>query len=170
MRTIVPVLACFSLAGCLEFREPLGPVGESFIDSRLIGAWSCVSKDDPTPGVLTILDFDGKQYFMQLTHPEDSEPGRLRAHATRVGEANFLNAIAVGGEQRKPDWNLLEYRFVEAGLRLRLVSPASFDDDVRESGARVRERLEQHLDDPEVLIDLLTCTRAPSTDAVDAPD
>jgi hypothetical protein len=153
--------------GCYEFRQPLGPVDEAFIDSRLVGAWSCVSPEEARPLVLTIMDFDGKQYYMHFADDQEKQE-HWRAHATRVGDRVFLSVITIEGERSEPDWTFLEYTLAESGLRLRIVYPRPFED-VREDPQQVRDLLEQHLDDPEVFVDGFACTKAGAADPGDGP-
>ena len=168
MRVAVPVLACFLLAGCLDFSQPLGPVGESFIESGLVGAWGCVSADEPEPASLTIRDFDGKQYLFELVDG-DGKTERMRAHATRIGERAFLNVIAMGEDGEDPEWWYLEYTLAETGPSFRHVDPRPFAKDMRDDPALVRELLAGHLDDPEFFIDAFACTKAPSAKPADGP-
>jgi hypothetical protein len=153
------VASCVTLTACLSgFRHPLGPADEGFIEPELLGRWECVSADDPAPGPITILDFDGKQYLIQ-SELEKGEVGHFRAYATRVEGTPFLNLRAVGPKP-EDEWTLLEYVLTDADhLSFRLVDPQPFED-VIDDGPGVTARLGSHLQDPEVLQDLLSCTRA----------
>jgi len=153
------VASCVILSGCLSgFRHPLGPADEGFIEPDLLGRWECASTEDPSPGHITILDFDGKQYYLQFAELEKDEPSHFRAYATRVEGVPFLNVRAIGP---KPDdeWAFLEYALVDADhLSFRYVDPQPFED-VIDDGPSVKVRLGDHLQDPEVLHDYLSCTR-----------
>jgi hypothetical protein len=153
------IVTCVALSGCLSgFKHPLGPAGEGFIEPQLLGRWECVSTDDPSPGPMTILDFDGKQYYIQV-ESEKEEPGRFRAYATRVEELPFLNVRAIG-PKADDEWTFLQYALVDADhLSFRYVDPQPFED-VIDDALGVSGRLAGHLEDPEVVQDFLSCTRA----------
>jgi hypothetical protein len=161
--SLVIVASCVISSGCLSgFSHPLGPADEGFIEPQLLGRWECISADDSSPGPMTILDFDGKQYYIQLESEKD-EPGRFRAYATRVEEVPFLNVRAIGP---KPDdeWIFLEYALVDDDhLTFRYVDPQPFED-VIDDGPSVSARLGNHLQDPEVVRDFLSCTRTAADD------
>jgi hypothetical protein len=152
------VASCLALSGCLSgFRHPLGPADEGFIEPELLGRWECASTEDSSPGIITILDFDGKQYLIQ-SELEKDEIGHFRAYTTRVEGVPFLNVRAIGP---KPDdeWIFLEYALVDVDhLIFRLVDPQPFED-VIDDGPSVSARLENHLQDPDVVRDFLSCTR-----------
>ncbi len=152
------VASCLTLTACLSgFKHPLGTADAGFIEPELLGRWECISADDPSPGPMTILDFDGKQYYIRL-ESEKEEPGHFRAYATRVEETPFLNVRAIGPKP-EDEWTFLEYALVDADhLRFRYVDPQPFED-VIDDGPGVRARLESHLQDPEILQDFLSCTR-----------
>jgi hypothetical protein len=153
------VVSCLASTGCLSgFKHPLGPAAEGFIEPQLLGRWECVSPDDPSSAPITIIDFDGKQYYIQSEF-EKGEISHSRAYATRVDEVPFLNVRAIGP---KPDdeWTILEYALMDADhLRFRYVDPDPFED-VIDDALGVSGRLAGHLEDPEVLKDFLSCTRA----------
>lgn len=146
--------------GCItSFRHPLGPPEEGFIDDQLRGAWSCAT-DEGTPLALTIVDFDGKRYYLESREQGKGEPDRFRAHATRVQAAAFLNVQEIG-KDGSDEWTLVSYAIAPDGrLQLRHVDPDPFQD-VLDDPEAVRERLDGRLEDPEVITDLLSCARAP---------
>ena len=152
------VASCLTLTACLSgFKHSLGTADEGFIEPELLGRWECISADDPSPGPMTILDFDGKQYYIRL-ESEKEEPGHFRAYATRAEETPFLNVRAIGPKP-EDEWTFLEYALVDADhLRFRYVDPQPFED-VIDDGPGVRARLESSLQDPEILQDFLSCTR-----------
>jgi len=156
--SLVVVASCVILSGCLSgFRHPLGPADEGFIEPGLLGRWECASTDDPSPGPITILDFDGQQYYIQ-SELEKDESGHFRAYATRIEGVPFLNVRAIGP---KPDdeWTFLAYDLVDADhLSFRFVDPQPFED-VIDDGPSVSARVGSLLQDPEVLHDYLSCTR-----------
>jgi hypothetical protein len=107
---------------------------------------------------MTILDFDGKQYYIQLESEKD-EPGRFRAYATRVEEVPFLNVRAIGPKP-EDEWTFLQYAQVDADhVSFRYVDPQPFEDAI-DDAVGVSGRLAGHLEDPEVVQDFLSCTRA----------
>ena len=164
MRGRLPVLAlaaCLFCTGCLSgFRHPLGSTRESYIDKLLLGTWVCRSSDDPQPIDLTFVDFDGRQYLLQLDDHK-SEHYSNRVLATRVEGSTFLSLRAVA-PKAEDEWSILEYSFADAShLALKLVDPQQFEDVIDDAKA-VRDRLAERLDDPEVIEGLLSCTRQDS--------
>jgi hypothetical protein len=148
-----------STTGCLSgFKYPLGPVSEGFIDKALLGAWVCHSADDTVSTDLTFVDFDGWQYLVQ-SDDHKSSPCSHRAIGTRLDDgATFvsLRALAPNAEE---DWSVLTYSFSDANhFSLGLVDPDPFEDIIDDRQA-VRERLAAHLQDSEVLHELLSCTQ-----------
>jgi len=162
--SLVIVASCIALSGCLSgFRHPLGPAAEGFIEPQLLGRWECVPADDASPGPITILDFDGKQYYLQFGEPETDDFSQLRAYATRVEEVPFLNVRAFGPKP-EDEWSFLEYTLVDADhLSFRYVAPQPFEDII-DDGPSVTARLGSHLQDPEVVQDFLSCTRTETGD------
>ena len=157
-RSLAVLAAVVGSVGCLSgFRHPLGPPEEGFIEPPLLGQWSCTASDDPSVSGLAILDFDGKQYYLESSAEGESERGRFRAHATRVGGTPFLSVREIGRDE--DEWQFLEYDARQTDrLTFRDVDPNHFEDVVDDAPA-VRERLAEQLHAPEVLGDWLSCTR-----------
>jgi hypothetical protein len=153
------VVALSITSACITgFAHPLGAPEDGFIEPRLLGNWACTSIDDPTPSLVTILDFDGKQYYIQSSGGGTSESSHSRAIATRIEEGTFLSARELGSD-RDGEWTFLEYALSDADhLRFRLVDPAQFEDVVDDPPS-VRQRLAEQLQDPEVFVGLISCTR-----------
>jgi hypothetical protein len=153
------VVASIVLTGCLtSFKHPLGPVDEGFIEERLCGTWSCSSADDPTPATVAIFEFDSTQYYIETVEHGKNDRTRSRAHATRIGDVAFLNVHELGQDQG--GWTLVEYRLAEPDrLTLQHVDPEAFED-VIDDAAAVKDRLASLLLDPQVVEDLLLCTRS----------
>lgn len=149
-------------SGCLtSFRHPLGPPEDGFLESGLIGRWECASADDPGTLDLTIVDFDGRRYYVEVREAGRAEPGRYRGHATRIEGATFLNLGLLGADGNH-EWSVMRYDLPGPDrLSLRMVDPDPFED-VIEDADRVRERLATRLDDPEVLDGEVSCGRRPA--------
>ena len=116
------VAACGASTGCITgFRHSLGPAEDGFIEPQLIGAWACTSTDEPKPSLITILDFDGKQYYIYGAGNGQGEPIHSRAFATRVEGVPFLSVRDIG-EEHDDDWMFMAYVLPDADhLKLRLV-------------------------------------------------
>ncbi len=69
---------------------PLGtPSAESF-DGRLLGAWNCVTGNDPTDGgPASVYAFNDREYYVLLGTKDDQE--HFRAFSTKVDTSHFLN-------------------------------------------------------------------------------
>jgi hypothetical protein len=157
-RVLLMVASLIPSACLTGFEHPLGAAEDGFIEPKLLGTWVCTSIDDPAPSLVTIMDFDGKQYYIQASDGGNGQPSRSRAFATRIEDAVFLSARELGSD-RDGEWTLLEYVLSDADhLRFRLVDPARFEDVVDDPPS-VRQRLAEQLQDPEVFPGLLSCTR-----------
>ena len=154
------VAGCLASSGCIKgFEHPLGPPEEGFIEPGLVGKWTCTGKfEDPVPSVIEIMDFDGKQYYIHSPGTAGSDPGHTRALATRLEGVTFLSTRDLGAEG-KGDWTLMAYALSGSGhLAFRVVDPRPFEDVVGDAQG-VRDRLAGLLEDPEVLVDALSCIR-----------
>ncbi len=145
-------------AGCLTgFNAPLGPASESFIEKPLLGDWTCRGTDDPDPVDLTFTNFDDRQYLLQ-SNDHKSDPYSHRVIATRVQDATFLSVRAVAPKE-EDEWTVLQYSFGDPSiLSLSAVAASSFED-VQDDPQAVRDRLAEHLHDPDVIHELMTCSR-----------
>jgi hypothetical protein len=158
---VLALVAGLVCTGCLSgFTHPLGSARQSFIDKPLLGTWACRSNDAPKPIDLTFVDFDGRQYLLQ----SDDRKGERISHrviSTRLEQAKFLSLRPVA-PKAEDEWTLLQYTLSDANhLSLGLVDPEPFRD-VLDDAVAVRERLAERLDDPEVIEELLSCTRQDS--------
>ena len=158
-RVLLMVAACLFPSACITgFKHPLGTVEDGFIEPRLLGTWACTDVDDPTRSQITIMDYDGKQYYIESSGGGTSDVSRFRAFATRVEELAFLSLRELGSNGDE-EWAFLEYTLSDADhLRFRLVDPARFEDVVDDPPS-VRQRLAEQSQDPEVVVGLLSCTR-----------
>ena len=156
---VLLMAACVITSGCITgFKHPLGPPEEGFIEPRLLGTWACTSTDDPKPSLITFIDFDGKQYYIQSAGDGEGDPSHSRAFATRIEDVPFLNVRDLGPKAEN-DWTFIAYAVPDADhLRLRLVDPQPFEDVVDDPPS-VKQRLANQLQDPELLLDWVSCTR-----------
>ncbi len=107
---------------------------------------------------MTILDFDGTQYYIQSSNGDKNEPSHSRALATRIEDVAFLSVRDLGSN-RDDEWMFLEYTLPDSDhLEFRLVDPQRFEDVVDDAPS-VRQRVAEQLRDPELFIGLLSCTR-----------
>ena len=156
-RLALVVMSLISCACITDFERPLGPSRESFIDPALLGAWTCTEAHDPSPGVVSIEDFDGRQYSLQITEEGTDEPVRGRAVATQIADTMFLSVHEVG-PRASGGWTYLEYSMTDAThLRLRTVDPNQFEDVLHDADA-LRQRLAERLQDPEAFVGSVSCT------------
>jgi hypothetical protein len=158
-RVLLLAATCVVPTACITgFKHPLGSVEEAFVEPNLVGNWACSSEDDPTPAALKIMDFDGKQYYIELDEGK-SDPARLRGLAHRVEDAAFLSVR--GLETKEEEWNLLAYALSDSDhLEFGLVDAPSFED-VMDDPLSVKQRLAEQMRDPEIVASWLKCTRAP---------
>ena len=162
----VAVALCLCAAGCFwGFKHPLGPVKSAFIEPRLLGTWQCSSTEDPKPGRITIIDFDGKQYYFGSLDDE-GKTSHSRVHATRVGGVPYLSSVEVGKEE--DGWFVVRYEFPDQErLHLRFVDPKPFEQ-VLDNPGKVRKLLERRRNDPTLFLDVfLSCVREPVPDTVE---
>jgi hypothetical protein len=158
-------LACLGLAACAAvttaclsgFERPLAPVGDSFIDGVLLGAWVCTSSDDDRPIDLNFVKFDNRQYLL-LSDDHEAEVNHHRVLGSRLESATFLSLRSIA-PTAEDQWTVLQYSLDEAErLFLKVVDAQAFADVVDDPQG-IRDRLAGHLDDPEVIRELLSCER-----------
>ena len=156
--TLLLVVTCLATTGCITgFRHPLGPVGDGYIDDRLLGVWTCVSTTDASPGEITFLKFDSRQYYVRMTDGQ-SEAQDLRAVSTRLEQSSFLSLRMIGPKPEE-EWTVLQYTIPDgAHLTLKYVNPDRFEDVIDDWQA-VRDLLASSLEDSEVVSELLQCAR-----------
>lgn len=156
-RVLLLVGTCVISTACITgFEHPLGSVEEAFIEPNLLGSWTCASADEPTPSVLKIMDFDGKQYYIES--PE-GDPSHFRALGHRIEDVPFLSVRELG-KDKDDEWVFLQYALSGTDhLSLRGVDATSFED-VLDDPPSVKQRLAEQMQDPEIVVSLLSCTRA----------
>jgi hypothetical protein len=156
-RVLLMVATCVIPTACITgFKHPLGSLEEAFIEPNLLGDWTCSAADDPTPSVLKIRDFDGKQYYIESPGSE-GDPAHLRALGSRIEDAAFLSVRELG--PKDDDWSILQYSLSDTDhLSLRAVDTTRFEDVVDDAPS-VKQRLAEQMQDPEVVLSLLSCTR-----------
>ena len=153
------VATCVIPTACIiGFQHPLGSIEEAFIEPNLLGSWACSSEDEPTPSALKIMDFDGKQYYLESSDGKD-DPSHLRALGHRIEDVAFLSVIDLGKKDKDDEWVFLTYAQSDTDhLSLRAVDATRFED-VLDDAPSVKQRLAEQMQDPEVVVDLLSCTR-----------
>lgn len=157
-RFTIAVLVLSATACLSGFKHPVSPPSQGFVESGLLGAWHCADADGRGPVDLTFANFDGRQYLLQADDYQ-SPPSSSRVIAGRVDDATFLS---VREASPKPgyEWTVLGYSFGDGELKLQYVDPDAFKDVMDDSQA-VRARLSDHLQDPEVVREMLTCVQSP---------
>ena len=89
--------------------------------------------------------------------------GAQMRHRTRVlltVAVSLIPSACITGSDRDADWTFLEYALTDADhLRFRVVDTTPFEDVVDDPPS-VRQRLAEQMQDPEVLVGLLSCTRS----------
>jgi len=157
-RVLLLAATCVIPTACITgFRHPLGSIEEAFVEPNLVGSWACSSEDDPTPSALKIVDFDGKQYYVESADGK-GEPARLRGLGHRIEDIAFLSIGDLG--KKDDEWVFLAYALSDADhLSFRVVDATPFEDVV-DDPASVKQRLAEQMQDPEVVVSLLSCTRA----------
>jgi hypothetical protein len=177
-RAVVGILAAAIAVGqdsCqtdvrISFPFPLDAPDAASIDERLVGRWDCREPDADETFVLTMLDFDGRQYYMST--PAEDVDAVWRAYATTLQGTAVLN-FALLGEQ--DDWHYARYSFPGVGrLEIRMVLMAPFDA-VHDSQEEVRRLLARNLENNEFYDAAIACVRRSGEDEeaaeqADAPD
>jgi len=152
------VATCVIPTACITgFKHPLGSVEEAFLEPGILGSWSCSSEDEPTPTVVNIMDFDGKQYYIESS--DKGDPSHFRGLGHRIEDVAFLSVLELGKKDEDEDWTFLAYAQSDTDhLSLRVVDTRAFED-VIDDAPSVKQRLAEQMQDPEVVVDLLSCTR-----------
>ena len=108
-RVLLMVATCVIPTACLTgFKQPLGSVEEAFLEPGILGTWACSSVDDSKPSVLDIMDFDGKQYYIESSDGK-GDPTHLRALGHRIEDVAFLSLQRAGKEGQGREWVFLQY-------------------------------------------------------------
>jgi hypothetical protein len=156
-RVLLLVATCVIPTACLTgFKHPLGSVEEAFIEPNLLGNWACSSVEDSTPSVLNIMDFDGKQYYLESSDGKGDQ-SHLRALGHRIEDVAFLSLLELG--KKHDEWVFLAYAQSDTDhLSLRVVDATAFED-VLDDPPSVKQRLAEQMQDPEIVVSLLSCTR-----------
>jgi hypothetical protein len=156
-RVLLLVATCVIPTACITgFKHPLGAVEEAFIEPNLLGSWTCSAVDEPMPSVLKIMDFDGKQYYIESSDGK-GDPTHHRALGHRIEDVAFLSVSELGAKDE--DWTFLEYALSDIDhLSLRAVDTTAFEDVVDDPPS-VKQRLAEQMQDPEIVVSLLSCTR-----------
>ena len=151
------VATCVIPTACITgFKHPLGPAEEAFIEPKLLGRWACSSEDEPTPSVLKVMDFDGKQYYLESSDGK-GDPSHFRALGHRIEDVAFLSLLELG--KKDDEWVFLAYAQSDSDhLSLRVVDATPFED-VLDDAPSVKQRLAEQMPDPEVVASFLSCTR-----------
>jgi hypothetical protein len=156
-RVLLMMATCVIPTACITgFEHPLASVEEAFIEPNLLGDWTCSAADDPTPSVLKIRDFDGKQYYIESPGTE-GDPSHLRALGSRIEDVAFLSVSELGSKDET--WTFLEYALSDADhLSLRVVDTTPFENVINDAPS-VKQRLAEQMKDPEIIVSSLSCAR-----------
>ena len=157
------LVTCLAVCGLAAqcpvlFQHPLGPVASAVVDQRLVGVWRCQdSTETPTPGIVTISDFDGHQYLF-VSVPDGEEPAYLRAFATLIDGEPFLNLRELGIEG-KPEWMIARYEVPDvAHLSFGIVDPNPFQEVINKP-RQVRKLLERRRKLEGLTVSWMTCVK-----------
>jgi hypothetical protein len=147
-RLLLLLPAVFALGCPGDWDEPLGPVREGHVDSRLVGRWLCRADDDPTTFILSIIPFDKDQYVLALTDPVDArkEIGFLRGFTTTVNGHDVMNLKDLDETPADGKWSYARFDVLPDGaLGVRLLDGTPLDsvpDDVESRALAIGDLFE----------------------------
>lgn len=151
-----------ALWGCYESQFPLGPPEEGTIDRRLPGNWRCLQsgEGENKPFLLSIIPFDGKQYYAGLLM-EGEKPVHYRAFSASVKGMTLLNVQEINSEtvSESRRWIFVRYSLLRPNVLLvEIVKDAPFKG-IDASPLSVREVVERDIRNPELYQDFCTCVK-----------
>src|SRR5688500_5173772 len=97
--TAVAALAMAVLVGCFETELNLGSAADAKVDSAMCGQWTFSWDQDgqQQSAEATILNFDGKQYYVQWKQG-DEKAVHLSGFLVAVKDATFAQARPLGAD------------------------------------------------------------------------
>jgi hypothetical protein len=142
------------LAGCFETKYSLGPADSATVNPAYVGDFEVIDRANPGAERKTrvaIRNIDGKRYFVEWTDPDKPEgPTRMVGFTADVKGVTFAHLRNLSDDGSIPDTHLLmrvELKDNNQQLVLHNLRKEFFDDKNIDSDAKLRQVVEQGLDD-----------------------
>jgi hypothetical protein len=161
MRAIVPRTILLSMAvlamGCYESEFPLDPAPQIQTDSRLIGAWRCVTPDASDEAFTLTVDGSGERTYA-ITWKESGKPrDRFEGYASLLNATTLVNLRDVAATPKR--WYFIHYAFLRTNVLLIRVIHERLLKSVVQSPAVVRTTIEREQLNPALYEDSSVCVR-----------
>lgn len=154
------VALLLGLAGCYETTLHLGKAEDAKVDTKLVGDWKFILKEDSgkeVPTKLIVRNFDGKQYYAEWTEGE-GKPKRMRGQGFTFGSAMFVELTDLTDDGSLADKHLiLRIEQKDDSLTLRQLSEKFFEGVTTD--AALQEKIKSNLDNAEMYAEKTTGTR-----------
>jgi len=161
MRAIVPRTILLSMAvlgiGCYESEFPLDPAPQIQTDSRLMGAWRCVSPDAGDEAFTLTVDGSRDRTYAITWKESGKPPDRFEGYASSLKATTLVNVRDVAATQKR--WYFIHYVFPRPNVLLIRVIHEGLLKGVVQSPATVRRTIEREQLNPSLYEDLIVCVR-----------
>jgi hypothetical protein len=155
-RTILFIIAGLA-TGCYESEFPLDPTPQIQTDSRLVGAWRCVTPDaNDAASTLTVESSQGRTYNVTLQESGKS-PDRYEGYNSSLKAITLVNLRDVAATQTR--WVFVHYEFLQTNVLLVRVVHERLLKGVAKSPAAVRKIIERERLNPALYEDSIVCVR-----------
>jgi hypothetical protein len=145
------------VAGCFETKYSLAPADSATVNLAYVGDFDVVDRDNPGADRKThiaIRNLDGKRYLVEWTEPDKADkPTRMVGFTADVKGVTFAHLRDLPEDGSIPDTHLImrvELKEDNRQLVLRNLHKEFFDDKNIDSDAKLRQIIEQNLDDSAV--------------------
>ena len=142
------------LAGCFETKYSLGPADSASVNLAYVGDFDVIDRDNPAAerkAHIAIRNLDGKRYFVQWTDPDKPDaPTRMVGCTADVKGVTFAHLRNLPDDGSIPETHLLmrvELKENNQQIVLHNLRKEFFDDKNIDSDAKLRQVVEQGLDD-----------------------
>jgi hypothetical protein len=155
-RTILLIVAGLA-TGCYESEFPLDPAPQVQTDSRLMGAWRCVTPDaNDEASTLTVDGSQGRTYAVTLQE-SGKPPDRYEGYTSSLKAMTLVNLRNIAATPKR--WVFIHYAFLQPNILLIQVVHERLLKGVAKSPAAVRKTIERERLNPELYEDSIVCVR-----------
>ena len=156
LRMILLIVAGLA-TGCYESEFPLDQAPQVQTDSRLVGAWRCVTPDaNDEASTLTVDGSQGRTYAVTLQE-SGKPPDRYEGYTSSLKAITLMNLRDVAATPTR--WVFIHYAFLQANVLLIQVVHERLLKGVAKSPAAVRKTIERERLNPALYEGSIVCVR-----------
>lgn len=135
------------MTGCpFQSDYPLGKIGDSNVDLRLLGDWEYVDQTGDK-GVLSVYSFSNHQYLILIQDDPDSHRSIYSAYPTEFENQIFLNYQDITDSLLNRKYGLASYVIQNDELIIKLVDDKTIPKTSVNSSEDLKEFLRPYLND-----------------------